>query len=178
MRLLAGVGFGVIWAIVPLVAPLYVSRYPNDEGLAAIPVCLVSLVIIALTRPLWRDTTRLNRQLVATFAYALAVQPLYVLTLKYGVHAPSSATVIALMGYWSLVMGFMAVAIERRLAPLPIAYALALFAALRFPEDRYMAATFANVVTVVTVAIIWSRRGTEIAIERDARRRERGRVCL
>src|SRR6185312_2703790 len=106
VRWLAGIVFGVIWAIVPIYAPVYVGHHPENEGLAAIPVCVLSLLIIVLSRPLWRNTTRLNRQLAAMFAFALAVQPIYLVTLKFAVGTPASATIVELMGYWCIVMGF------------------------------------------------------------------------
>ncbi|HEY1955812.1 MAG TPA: protein kinase [Polyangiaceae bacterium] len=177
LRLVSSVGFGLLWALVPVLGPMYARNHPQNEGFATIGVCIVSLAIIGVTWPLWRATSRINRQLLAMFAFALAGQPALLLALKYAFDVPTSYTLTALMGYWCLAMGFITVATERRLAPLPIAYAVAFWIALRYPEHRFAGATCANLVAVVTAAIIWSRRGTEIAIERDQRRRERGRTC-
>jgi hypothetical protein len=176
-RLLAGVGFMLVWAVVPAIAPHFLARYPDAETLASIPICLLMLAMIGVARRLWRETSRINRQLVGMFAFGLAVQPLAMAALRYGLHADPSFTVLALMAYWTLGTGYMAVSTEPRLAPVPVAYAVAFVLALRLPEQRYVVATFANVVTIATIMIIWSRRGTEIAIERHQKRRERGSSC-
>ena len=102
-----------------------------------------------------------------------------VLVLHFVVHLDGTGTFMFLMAYWSMIMGLMAAAIERRLFPLPLAYARpASSECSSFPTgDIAHGGRSTNLVAVVTVAVIWSRRGTERAIEREKLREERGTIC-
>ena len=177
VRLVAGLTFALFWSIVPFLAPLWVRAHPSDEGLASIPACLISLVIMGLGHLRWPMQTRINRQLFAAFAFGVGMQPFLMLALRYGAHLVGPGIIILLCAYWTVVMGLITVAIERRLVPLPIAYAISTAIAYTWPAYRYDAVALANLVAMVTVGIIWSRKGTEIAIARDKRREERGTIC-
>jgi serine/threonine-protein kinase len=177
VRMLAGVSVGLLWTVVPFFAPQYVNAHPDNEGLFSIPVSIFCLVVMALGYRVWARSTRINRQLVAAFAFALAAQPLVMVTLKFAVHLEPRSTIIVLMGYWFVVMGILAAALERRLLPLPLAYIGGFFVALEYPAYRYDAVAAANFVSAITVGIIWSRRATEAAIERNKRRELRGTIC-
>jgi hypothetical protein len=177
LRLAAGVVFGLLWAIVPLLARFWLRAQPEYEGLFTIPVCVVSLLILGVAFRHWRDQPRINRQLFAAFTFAIAAQPLAVLVLHFVVHLDGTETFMFLMAYWSMIMGLMAASIERRLFPLPLAYAAGFFGVLELPDWRYATVAATNLVAVVTVAVIWSRRGTERAIEREKLREERGTIC-
>jgi serine/threonine-protein kinase len=177
LRLLAGLAFAGFWTIVPLVAPLWVRTHPTDEGLGSIPACLVCVVAMGLGHLRWPTQTRINRQLFAAFAFGVAMQPVIMLALRYGAHLVGPGIIVVLCAYWMVVMGVITVAIERRLASLPIAYAISAAVAYHFPNYRYDAVAVSNFVAVLTVIVIWSRKGTELAIARDKRREERGTAC-
>jgi hypothetical protein len=176
-RLGMGIGATLVWTLVPALAPFWLAKHPANEALMTIPVCVVMLAILGVGRHLWRHTSRINRQLVSMFAFGLAVQPFAMIALRYGLHADPSYTVMALMAYWCLGTGFMTVAVEWRLAPASLGYAVAFLLTVLAPSYRYWVGSTSNLVTMATVAIIWSRRGTELAIERAAKRRERGWTC-
>jgi len=176
-RRAAGVLVGLFWCAVPLLAPSFVATHPEWEGVATIPFVAFCLICIALAWWRWPPTTRINRQLFAAFAFGVAAQPFEILALRFlaGVHGPP--LMIAVIAHWFVVFGMISAAIERRLAPLPIAYAVGVVVAVMHPALRYDVIACGNFVAVVTIAVIWSRRATEIAIERDRRREERGTIC-
>ncbi len=177
LRRAAGVGFGVFWTIVPLIAPHLIDRHPEYEGVGSIPFSVLCLAIMGIGHLRWPSTTRINRQLFSAFGFAVAAQPVCMLALRYLAHLPGPTAIVALLGYWFVVFGLISASIERRLAPLPIAYAIGFYVAITRPEWRYEAVAFGNLVAVLTVAIIWSRRGTELAIAHDKKREERGTIC-
>ncbi len=177
LRLLAGLAFAVFWTIVPLVAPLWVRGHPTNEGLGSIPACVVCVVVMGIGHLRWPVQTRINRQLFAAFAFGVAMQPVIMLALRYGAHLIGPGIIVVLCAYWMVVMGVITVSIERRLVPLPIAYAIGATVAYTWPDYRYDAVAFSNGIAVITVLAIWSRKGTEIAIARDRRREERGTAC-
>ena len=177
IRLVAGVGFGAFWSIVPFVAPYWIRSHPQDEGLASLPASAVSLLIMIVGWLRWPIQTRINRQLFSAFAFGVGAQPFLMFGLRYGLHVVGPSVVIALSAYWFVVFGLMAATVERRLSPLPFAYALCAFIAYAWPDYRYDGVSLANLCAVANVAVIWSRKGTEIAIERDRRREERGAIC-
>ncbi len=176
-RFVGGILFGLIWTILPFFAPSAVARWPSYEGFISVPFSLLTLVIIVAGYRLWKNQTRINRQLMASFAFAVAMQPLMLLGLRVGAHVEGPAVVNVLMLYWALVMGMICASIERRLLPLPVAYALGFFFARAYPDYRYDAVAVANMIAVATVAIIWSRRATERAIAREKQREARGTIC-
>ncbi len=177
LRRAAGILFGLFWTVVPLIAPHMVARYPDFEGVGSIPFSVLCLAIMGLGHLKWPSTTRINRQLFAAFAFAVGAQPIGMLALRYVAHIPGPSAIVALLAYWFVIFGVITAAMERRLVPLPIAYAAGFYVAATHPDWRYEAVAFGNLVAVLTVAIIWSRRGTEIAIQRDKRREERGTIC-
>jgi serine/threonine-protein kinase len=177
LRRAAGILFGLFWTIVPLIAPHVVARYPEYEGVGSIPFSVLCLAIMGLGHLKWPSTTRINRQLFAAFGFAVGAQPVGMLALRYVAHIPGPSAIVALLAYWFVIFGVVTAAMERRLAPLPLAYAAGFYVAATHPDWRYEAVAFGNLVAVLTVAIIWSRRGTEIAIARDKRREERGTIC-
>ena len=177
MRLIAGVVFGLIWTIVPLLAPLYVAAHPEREGSVTIPIDAICLVVLLVGILRYPSQTRINRQLLAAFAFGLAGQPVTLLAARYVVHAPPEMTLPIASGYWFVIMGLMTAAVERRLLPLPLAYGAAFFAMHAYPAHRYEIVAAANFVAVVTVPIIWSQRATERALERERLREERGTIC-
>jgi eukaryotic-like serine/threonine-protein kinase len=176
-RLIGGLGFGVLWSIVPFLAPRWVSAHPDQEGLASVPISLLSVLIMAVGYRVFRAQSRINRQLLSAFTFALAMQPVLMFAAKYLTHMEGKYAVVVLMAYWCMSMGMITAAVEKRLVPLPVAYAIGFLVATLAPEYRYDAVAGANLIAVVTVAIIWSRRGTERAIEREALRKERGTAC-
>ncbi len=177
LRMGGAVAAGLWWTIVPFLAPRFMTKHPGDEALFTIPVSVLCLVAIGLGYRMWARSTRINRQLVAAFAFGLAAQPLVILAAKYAAHLDGQLNIVMLMGYWFVVMGLIAAALERRLVPLPLAYGVGFFVALAYPAYRYDAVSVANFIAAVTAAIVWSRRGTEAAIERDKRREARGTIC-
>jgi hypothetical protein len=177
IRMVGAIAAGLLWTIVPFLAPQYMEKHPGNEALFSIPVSFLCLVAIAVGYRMWARSTRINRQLVAAFAFGLAAQPLVILAAKYGAHLDGQLNIVMLMGYWFVVMGLIAAALEWRLVPLPLAYAAGFFVALAYPLFRYHAVAAANFIAAVTAAIIWSRRATEAAIERNKRREERGGAC-
>jgi serine/threonine-protein kinase len=176
-RLAAGLLFGAIWTILPFFAPMSVARWPQYEGYTSIPFSVLTLVILGATRRMWQHTTRINRQMLATFAFAVAMQPAMLFALRWGAHVPGSEVVLVLMVYWTIVFGMLAVAVERRLFPLPMGYAIGFFLAHAFPAYRYDAVAFSNVIAVITCSVIWSRHATERAIAREKQREARGTIC-
>jgi len=176
-RVITGLVFGALWTLAPLFAPSYVALHPEQEGVSSVPVSIASLVLMAIGYHLLRPKTRINRQLLAGFTFALATQPICIFALKYAVHVEGPNMVLALLAFWFVVMGMITASMERRLVPLPLAYGLGFFVAVYHPSFRYEAVAGANFVAMITVAIIWSRRATEAAIERDKRRQERGTIC-
>jgi hypothetical protein len=177
LRMGGALAAGLLWTIVPFLAPRFMTKHPGDEALFTIPVSALCLVAIALGYRTWTRSTRINRQLVAAFAFGLAAQPLVILAAKYAAHLDGQMNIVMLMGYWFVVMGLITAALERRLVPLPLAYGAGFFVALAYPAYRYDAVSVANFIAAVTAAIVWSRRGTEAAIERDKRREARGTIC-
>ena len=176
-RFVAGGVFGAIWTLLPFFAPAATKAFPEYEGFVSIPFSILTLLIMAASYRLWRTTTRINRQLLGTFAFGVAMQPLTFLALRFGAHVRGPDVVNVLMIYWMLVMGILTVAVERRMFPIPIAYAIGFLAAWQLPEYRYDAIAVANLVAAVTVMVIWSRHATERAIARQKQREARGTIC-
>ncbi len=176
-RLIAGAVFGALWTLVPFLAPHYIALHPEQEGVASVPFSVLSLALMAVGMWLLRPKSRINRQLMAGFTFGLAAQPFCIFAAKYGAHVEGPKMVMVLMGYWFVVMGMIAASMERRLAPLPLAYAIGFFVALYYPAYRYEAVAGANFISMLTVIVIWSSRATEAAIERDKRRIEQGTIC-
>ena len=177
VRRATGVLAGVFWTIVPFLAPRFVATHPEDEGLVSIPISVFCLVVMALGFWRWPPRTQINRQLFGAFTFGVAVQPLEMLALRFLANVHGPPLMIYILAHWFVVFGVISAAIERRLTPMPIAYAIGLVVAILHPELRYDMIACANAVAVLTVAIIWSRKGTEIAIARDRRREERGTIC-
>jgi len=176
-RLVGGIVFGAIWTIIPFFALPMIARWPDYEGFVSIPFSILTLLVMLVGRFMWKKTTRINRQMLGTFAFAIAMQPVMLVGLRVAAHVQGPEVVNVLMMYWMLVFGIITVAVERRLWPLPVAYAIGFFVALRWVEYRYDAVAFANGVAALTCAIIWSRRATDRAIERAKRREARGTTC-
>ncbi len=176
-RMLGAVGFGAMWTLVPFIAPYWAARYPGYETLLSVPFSIVSILAMAIGYFVFKIRSRITKQLISAFAFGLAAQPVCLLGLVWCVHLDPSKTVLVLMGYWFIVMGLIAASLERRLAPLPIAYIGGFFIALKFPDYRYDAVAGVNFVSALTAGIVWSRRATERAIEREKIREERGTMC-
>lgn len=176
-RFIAGAVFGSLWTLLPFFAPHALTMFPDAEGVVSIPFSILTLLIMAASHRLWRSTTRINRQLLGTFAFAVAAQPLTLLALRVSAHVHGPSVVSVLMIYWALVMGILAAVVERRMYPMPIAYVLGFFVTWMWPTYRYDAVAGANFVAVVTVMIIWSRHSTEKAIARQKQREARGTTC-
>jgi serine/threonine-protein kinase len=176
-RRASGILAGLFWTIIPLLAPMLIDRHPDWEGLASLPMSGFCLMCVAFVFWRWPPGTRINRQLFGAFTFGLVAQPLELLTLRFlaGVHGPP--LMISVIAHWCIVFGVISSTFERRLAPLPIAYAAGFVVAVLHPEWRYLMIAAGNFVAVVTVAIIWSRRGTEIAIAHDRRREEGETIC-
>ena len=166
-RWLAGGFVGAMWTLLPLVAVPVVRAHPAYEWMTSVPFSAVTLVIIAVLARRWRRATRINRQLLATFAFAIGMQSLVIVALRASAHVDGPAVISVMMIYWALVMGILTLLVERRMFPLPFAYAAAFFVAWRFPEHRYAAAAAANFIAAATSLSIWSRRATERSLRRQ-----------
>ncbi len=176
-RFVAGAVFGGLWTALPFFAPLTIKLWPDYEGFASIPFSVLTLVIMAASHRLWRNTSRINRQLLGTFAFAVGMQPFVLLALRVGANVRGHEVVSVLMIYWTIIMGILTAVVDRRMFPLPIAYVIGFFVTWQLPDYRYDAVAGANFVAVVTVMIIWSRHATERAIARQEQREARGTVC-
>jgi hypothetical protein len=160
--------FGLIFTAAPLGGPWFARTSPELELLGAVPFCVLSLLVLVWGTHRFPLRTLVNLQLSRAFAFALAAQVVLVGGL-YLVDFPGRQLVSLSLGYWFVVMGVMAAALEWRLAPMVVGYALAVVASWRWPEARYQVMVAANLVSAVTVGFIWSRRSTE----RELARRER-----
>ncbi len=170
VRLIAGVGTGVVWTLSPLLGKYMATTYPAYEALFAAPVAVfTALATIVMGRFVQRLRTPLNEALFRVVVFSMLAQAAALVAFHFAYGDPGPYGVPAMSFYWGLICGLVAVAFDWRMWSIATGYVVAGVVALRFPDRRYESTAVANAFFAVVSGIIWSRR----ALEREAARKKR-----
>lgn len=166
-RVLITTVVGAIWVIFPLFGPLQDRLLPGSEMIAAAPPALLSALVMVVVG--WRNRTartQLNRQLLSIIVFGMLVQVAFILFffMSGGDLGPLSVAVFA--GFWFVISGIVTVSILPSLWPIPLGYLTGSVGGYLWPQHRYLFASFANLVLVVTSLVLFRRERRE-ALARD-----------
>lgn len=160
LRLVTVLALGACWIASPLAAHLLLPRYGHLEGLAPLPVAVLStlVVLVATRRAVAEARTVLNRQLARLLLLAMPFQALvhgalHALGLSLGV-----LQVPLLLGYWGFMCTLAALLIEPRAGPAAVGYWLSMLGAFAWPSSRYVFGVVGNLGLFCNVAVLLSRQ--------------------
>jgi serine/threonine-protein kinase len=146
-----------IWGIVPLAAQRLFDAPSRDSHLTNLSMSAAALVMgVALF--VWaRDSltkTVINRRLSACVGMLLLSQVILSFgTMVLGLQAHVADVLFFFL--WFFACSYIAITIDRRLAPAALVHLVCFFLAVRFVEQRFYLMAVANLATAVNIVAIW-----------------------
>ncbi len=157
-RMATAAVLGLIWSSAPLLGFFTYRAHPEyDETLGALPISVLSLITIALsvrrTPPSRR--TPLNEKIAHLLTFALVVQAVGLLYLRFVLGGIGGHIVPVLLVYWGFLSGSVASVLVKEIWPTSVGFGLMALASVQWPEWRYLLGACANVGLIVNLFVMF-----------------------